>query len=411
MQERMPGRRSLKKTPFHEEVAALCRSYIWRRWAGYAVPGQYTFTHEPEYHALRSAVGLIDVSPLYSYLISGRDAVRFLNRVLAREVSDCVVGQVQYTVWCDEEGHVLEDGTLARLAPERFRLAAAEPNLRWLEDNAPGFAVTITDERETMGALAVQGPLARELMQEVAGAKVAALAYYRLTVAEISGREVTISRTGYTGDLGYEIWVRREDAKAVWQAVYTAGQRYGLLPAGMVALDMARIEAGLIMAGVDYTPANLALIPAQKSTPYELGLGRLVDLDKNGYFVGREALAHHRDNPAWQLVGIEIAWDSLEKAYSRVGLPAQVPHLPWRRSTPLYTRGGREAGYATSGCFSPLLKRYVALATVLAPHGETGTALEMEVTVEHMRRRAAAQVVSLPFFDPARKRAKVTIDG
>lgn len=407
----MSGTRSLKQTPFHEEISALVESYEWRRWAGYAVPSKYSLSHEAEYHAIRSAVALLDVSPLHTYAISGPDALRLLNRVTTREVGDCAVGQVQYTLWCDDAGNVLEDGTLSRLGPEQFRLAAAEPNLRWLEDNALGLTVTIEDEAETVGALALQGPLARELLREVAGAEAADLPYYRLIQAEVGGRPLVISRTGYTGDLGYELWVSRADAGPVWQALHSAGRRYGLLPAGMIALDIARIEAGLIMADVDYTPANKALVPAQKSTPYELGLGRLVNLDKPHYFIGREALARHRATPAWHLVGLEIAWESLESAYSRAGLPAQVPHTPWRRSTPLYTPTGREAGYATSGCFSPVLKKYIALATVQPAYAHPGTALQMEITVEHMRRRAAARVVSLPFFNPPRKRRKFTSDG
>ena len=237
----------------------------------------------------------------------------------------------------------------------------------------------------------------------VAEADVASLPYFRLISARIAGRPVEISRTGYTGDLGYEIWVRSDDAPVVWQAIMEAGADFGLTPAGMLALDIARIEAGLLLVDVDYTPAHKALIPAQKSTPYELGLGWAVKLDKPGYFVGREALAAPQEAPAWQFRGLIIDWSSLEQAYNRVGLPVQAPHTAWRHSIPLYS-GRNEAGYATSGCFSPLLKQYIALATLRTPYAAPGTQLEMEITVEHMRRRSKARVVNLPFFDPPRKK-------
>lgn len=395
----------LKTTPFHSRVEKLCESYDWRRWAGYLVASKYELTHEREYHAIRSGAGLIDVTPLYKYLVTGRDAARLLNRVMTRDIQKCAVGQVLYTAWCDEKGKTLEDGTVARLTENSFRVTAAEPNLRWFQDNAIGLGeVAIEDISETVAALALQGPTSRQILEQLTGRSLAKVRYFRQVPAAIAGRPVDISRTGYTGDLGYELWLRPQDAEVVWDALMAVGEAYGLVPAGMLALDMARIEAGLILIDVDYTPANKALIEAQKSSPFELGLGWTVDLKKEGYFVGRRYLeAEQKQGSHWQTVGLEIDWDSLEMEYAKVNMPPQVPYVAWRRSTPLYV-GNREVGYATSGCFSPLLKRYIALATIETAYAPAGTQVEIEITVEHFRRRAKATVSNTPFFNPERKR-------
>lgn len=395
---------ALKGTPFHARTAALCESHTWRRWAGYVVVGSYELTHDREYHAIRSAAALFDVSPLYKYLIRGPDAARLLDRVVTRHVAQGAVGQVLYTPWCDPDGKVIDDGTISRLAEDTFRLTSAEPNLRWLTLNALGLDVTIEDVSERTAALALQGPVSRAILQLLVDADLAALKYYRLTRASLRDIPVTISRTGYTGDLGYEIWLDPERALAVWDALVEAGTPYGLLPAGILALDLARIEAGLLLLDVDYVSAHKALVEMQKSTPYELGLGWTVSLDKNE-FVGREALGReHERGPSWRFVGIDVDWDSLDALYRAVQLPPRLPTVAWRTSVPLYA-AGRQIGYATSGCWSPLLKRYIALAHVEADWGGPGTPVEMEVTVEHRRKRALARVARLPFFAPERKRA------
>lgn len=391
-------------TPFHARTAALCESQAWRRWAGYVVASSYELLHDREYHAIRNAAALLDVSPLYKYLVSGPDAARLLDRVVTRDVANAKLHRVLYTTWCDAHGKVIDDGTVSRLDERTFRLTAAEPNLRWLSLNARGLDVTIDDVSQRTAALALQGPAARAILKQVADGDVASLGYFRLTAASIRGVEVTISRTGYTGDLGYEIWLDAADALPVWDALIEAGAPYGLTPAGMLALDVARIEAGLMLLDVDYYSTHRALIERQKSSPYELNLGWTVKLAKPG-FVGRAALAAEAaGGPAWLLVGVEAEWDSLERLYADVGLPPRLPTAAWRTSVPLYS-GGRQVGYATSGCWSPLLKKYIALAHIDGGHAAVGTSLEMEVTVEHRRQRAAARVVPRPFFDPERKRA------
>jgi aminomethyltransferase len=394
----------LKQTPFHPRTAALCRSHAWRRWAGYVVASSYELSHEREYHAIRGAAALLDVSPLYKYLVRGRDAARLLDHVVTHDVGRAQIGQVLYTPWCDARGKVLDDGTIARLDETTFRLTSAEPNLRWLQDNAHGFEARSDDVSAATAALALQGPNARAILQQLADRDLGGLKYFRLTEAKLRGIPVTITRTGYTGDHGYEIWLDAADALAVWDALIGAGTPYGITPAGILALDVARIEAGLMLLDVDYVPANRTLVESQTSSPYELDLGWTVKLDKPN-FVGKEALAAEaRSGPAWRFVGIRVEWDSFERLFTAVGLAPRVPTAAWRTSVPLYS-GSEQVGYATSGVWSPLLKQYIALAHVQSRWAAPGTALEMEVTVEHRRKRAAARVVKKPFFDPERKRA------
>jgi aminomethyltransferase len=394
----------LKTTPFHERTAALCASHAWRRWAGYVVASSYELSHEREYHAIRSAAALLDISPLCKYLVRGPDAARLLDRVVTRDVGRSQPGQVLYTPWCDGAGKVLDDGTVTRLDERSFRVTAAEPNLRWFQDNAVGLDVAIEDVSAAIAALALQGPTSRAILERACDADLAALKYFRMTPAKLGGRPVTITRTGYTGDLGYELWLDARDALAAWDALVDAGTDYGITPAGMLALDVARIEAGLMLPDVDYVPANKALIEGQTSSPFELDLGWAVSLDKE-QFVGRPALAAEaKRGPEWQFVGVQVDWRSFEALWLEVGLAPRVPAAAWRTSVPLYA-GAEQAGYATSGVWSPLLKAYIALAHLRSRWAAEGTALEMEVTVEHRRRRAAARVVKKPFFAPERKRA------
>ena len=394
----------LKTTPFHPRTAPLVRAQTWRRWAGYQVASAYEPHPDREYAAVRNAAALFDVSPLHKYLLGGRDAARLLDRMVTRDVARLAVGQVYYTPWCDVHGKVIDDGTVSRLDERTFRLTSAEPNERWLAMNAVGLDVTIEDVSERTAALALQGPLSRAILQRLVPADLATLKYFRLLHTRLRDVPVTISRTGYTGDLGYEIWVDADRALAVWDALVEAGTPYGLVPAGIWALDIARIEAGLVMLDVDYFSSHRALIEDQKSSPFELGLGWTVSATK-GPFNGRRALREEKARgPAWGFVGLEVEWESLERRYADRGLAPQLPTVAWRTSAPVYRRGG-QIGYATSGCWSPLLKRYLALAHLQAPHFAPGTEVSLEVTVEHRRQRASAVVRALPFYDPERKRA------
>ncbi len=394
----------LRVTPFHARTSPLCQAQNWRRWAGHVVASSYELTHEREYYAIRSAAALIDVSPLFKYMIRGSDALRLMNRVVTRNVEKCAVNQVMYTPWCDHAGKVIDDGTLSRLDDGTFRLTSGEPNYRWLVDNAVGLEVSIEDVSDTVAALSLQGPESRAILKSVSDADLDALRFFRVTDASIGDIPVAISRTGYTGDLGYEIWVDAERAEPLWDALVEAGTPFGLTPTGMLAMDMARIEAGLLLIDVDYVPANKALIEDQKSSPFELGLGWTVKLDQ-GDFVGRRALLEEsRGRPGWRLMGLEIQWEALEKIYGEFGLPPQLPAAAWRVSAPVYANGS-QVGYATSGCWSPILKKYIALAHLRSGYSGVGTELSMEVTAEHRRRKAMALVAETPFFNPERKRA------
>lgn len=394
----------LRTTPFHPRTEPLCEAKNWRRWAGYLAASSYELHHDREYWAIRNSAGLIDVSPLHKYLIRGPDSERLMDRVVTRDVRQCEVHQVLYTPWCDESGKVMDDGTLARLTQDSFRLTSALPNLRWLQDNAMGMDVDIQDISDDLAALALQGPNARAILSAAANGAADDLGFFRLTEAKVGDVPVQITRTGYTGDLGYEIWIRPEHALGLWDALMEGGRPHRIVPVGMLALDMVRMEAGLILIDVDYVPAHRAVIEDRKSSPFELGLGWAVKLNKPS-FVGRDALiAEKARGPQWELKGLEVEWQSLEELYSSVGLPPQLPSQGWRTSVPVYDRG-RQVGYATSGCWSPLLKKYIALAHLQTPHSTTNTELRMEVTVEHHRQKARAKVVDPPFFNPARKRA------
>lgn len=394
----------LKTTPFHPRTSTLVRAQTWRRWAGYQMASAYDPHPDREYAAIRSAAALIDVSPLYKYRIAGRDAMRLLDRTITRDMTKLKPGQVYYTPWCDADGKVVDDGTVTRLDEGSYRLTSADSSLRWLHLNAAGMDVRVDDISERVGAVSLQGPLSRAILATVSPLDLAALPYFRYAETTIRGIPVGLSRTGYTGDLGYEIWVDAERAVPLWDALMEAGKPYGLTPAGVWALDIARIEAGLIMMDVDYYSSHHALIEQRKSSPYEINLGWAVSAGK-GPFNGRRALAAERARgAAWGFVGLEIEWESFERLFAAHGLPPQISNVAWRASAPVYD-AGRQIGYATSGCWSPLLKKLLALAHLRAPYFTPGTRVELEITVEHQRRRANAVVRKLPFFDPERKKA------
>lgn len=393
----------LPGTPFHARTSALCQSQNWRRWSKYIVAGSYELSPEREYWAIRNSAALLDITPLYKYTVQGVDAVRVLNRIVTRDVSVCAVGQVMYTPWCSQEGKVIDDGTVHRLEEDIFFVTSADPNYRWFGENADGYNVNIQDVSDTTAAVSLQGPRSREILSLLASDKIEALRYFQVMPNRFRHVPVMLSRTGYTGDLGYEIWVDPKDALPLWDMLMEAGEGFGITPAGILALDLARVEAGLILIEVDYTSVRKAVIPDQTSSPFELGLGWTVAMDKEN-FVGKRALvAETRRGAQWRLVGIEIDWDSLEEVYARKDLHPQLPMTTWRTSTPVYAEG-KQIGYASSGCWSPILKKYIALAHLRAPYFETGTYVNMEVTVEHERRQARAQVVKTPFYNPGRKR-------
>jgi aminomethyltransferase len=394
----------LRTTPFHERTAPLCLPQNWRRWAGYLVAGSYDLTIDREYWAIRNAAALIDVTPLMKYMISGPDAGRLLNKMVTRDIDKLKVGQVYYAPWCDEDGKVIDDGTIARLGESIYRMTSADPSLRWLFMNAVGLDVHMDEVTDSMAALSLQGPNARKVLNNCCDRPVDELMYFRVMENRIDGLDVTVSRTGYTGDLGFEIWMQNAAALRVWDALMRAGHAYGIVPVGILAMDIARVEAGLFMIEVDYTSTRHAWIEAQKSSPYELGLDWAVNLDKKGYFVGRRALEREkRDGSAWRLMGLEVDWTGMERLFAGVGLPPQLPPMAVRGSLPILMEAA-QVGYASTATWSPLLKKYIALAHLRRPHFRPGARLRLEVTVEHQRQHAPATVVPLPFYQPEWKR-------
>ena len=391
-------------TAVHARTFALAESLNYREWSGYYTVSAYESHHEHEYNAIRNAAALIDVSPLFKYRLSGRDAQKLVDRVITRDAAKLAVGQVYYTPWCDEHGKVIDDGTVSRLAERTFRWTAADASLRWFKQNAAGMDVRIDDVSEEVAALALQGPTSAKLLRAVAQADIDTLKYFRVTSGTIAGVEVDISRTGYTGDLGYEIWMPAARAVQVFDALMEGGRPYDIKPAGMLALDVARIEAGLLLIEVDFFSSRKAMIASQTYSPYELGMGKLVSLDK-GRFIGQRALREeHRRGAARQIAGLEIDWNEVEKLYDAVGLAPAVSATASRVAVPVY-RNGRQVGKATSTTWSPTLKRMIALATIDRPHYAEGTELQFEMTVEAVRHRVAAKVVKTPFFNPSRKTA------
>lgn len=392
-----------RPTPFHPRTAPLCTSYRWKEWAGHYAVCSYDTCHEPEYLAFRTSCGLLDVSPLKKYEVSGRDAASFLSWVMTRDIRKLKPGRVAYTCFVDEDGKIIDDGTVARLDEQRYRVTAASPALWWLERHRRGFAVEITDTTESIAAVALQGPTSRAALSAALGASVE-LPFFGIAAARIDGFEVEVSRTGYTGDLGYEIWVGAEDAPALWDAVIAAGKPYGILPAGLDALDVTRVEAGFVLQDVDYFSAPRCLIDARKSSPYEIGLGWTVHLDRDP-FVGQDALRNEKENGSeWGFVGLELSWEELEALYARHDLPPSLPSSAWRTAVPVY-QGRRQVGQATSGAWSPILKKNLALASVRDVPTALGTELRVEHTVEYERETVSATVVDRPFFDPERKRS------
>ena len=395
---------TLKTTPFHARTAPLCVSQAWRRWAGHVVASSYEMVHEREYHAIRSSAALFDVSPLYKYSITGKDAERLLDRIVTRNIAKQRVGQVVYTPWCDAEGKIIDDGTISRLEENVYRWTAADPSLRWFKQNGLNMDVQIEDISEKIAALALQGPTSGKLLKTVAEADIANLRYFRVTHGKINGVPVDISRTGYTGDLGYEIWVPWKEAVKVWDALMDKGKQFDIHAAGMLALDVARVEAGLLLIEVDYISSKKALIPSQKYSPYELGFEKMVHLEKEN-FIGKRALEKDQKNGVpRQLVGLEVDWVEVEEQHDKFGLTPAAPTQASRVSVPVYS-GNTQVGKATTTAFSPLLKKLIALASVETSHSKPGTKLQMELTIEAQRLKTTATVVKLPFFNPARKTA------
>jgi aminomethyltransferase len=406
----------IRTTPFHERTSALNETGLWEHWSNHLVAVRYQMSEKFEYFAVRNGAGLFDTSPLYKYRFSGPDAQRFLAGVLARDPRKCAVGQAQYTLWCDDRGFVIEDGVLLRVAEQEFLLTAAEPNLAYFQGLARRLDVHIEDVSAAWGILSIQGPRARAILADVAPG-IADLGYFRLTGTKIAGVPVIVSRTGYTGDLGYEVWIPASDGLAVWDAIWAAGRDRALTAFGMTALYMLRIEAGLILLDVDFHSSRYAWVDADRSTPVELGFGWMFrDLAPdapagNGTaprsFVGREAIRRElaERTSRWQLTGLVVDWKDYDRIYDEAGLIPPKDHTPIQDEYYVYDDQLNQLGYATSQMYSPMLQRHIALARVPLDRLAEGSRLKLEAGVRHRYEYFDAQVSKLPLFNPPRRTA------
>ena len=393
------------KSPLYARQLALCESMRWTTWSGYYAVQSYLQEHDLEYFAIRTAAGLIDVSPLCKYHVTGVDSRLFLARIMARDLSRLSPGRVAYTCWCDQDGFVIGDGTVLCQADDEFLLTSTDPSYAWFMRHSRRLSVAIEDLTHRWAALALQGPTSFDILNDVCRDNIGGVRYYHAQRTEIAQQALWISRTGYTGDLGYELWMPAESALPVWDALMHAGARFALRPVGLKALDVCRIEAGLLLQHVDYHNALHALVSARKSTPFELGLDWMVAIDR-GPFVGQSALRQHA-RPKWRFVGLDIDWPETQALYEQHNLPPALPTEAWRTSVPIYLDAGRQhqVGYATSGTWSPVLKKNIALATIASAYAQGK--VQIEATVEHKRHTVTAHVVSPRFFNPARKTQSV----
>ena len=402
----------MKPTPFHDRAASHNRTQLWEHWAGYLSAVRYQPSVTAEYYALRNTVGIFDTSPLFKYRFSGVESASFLSGVLARDPQRLEVGRSQYTLWCDDRGHVLEDGVLLRTGDGEFWLTSAKPNFEYFRRLAGTRPVEIEDVSDRYGLLAVQGPHAGDALASLLPA-VADLPYFGVMTETLAGGEVMISRTGFTGDLGFEIWIEADHAEAAWDSIVTAGATYDAIPVGSRTITMARLDAGLLLIDADFRSARHAWADFQRETPDELGLGWVVDLDEGRPFIGRFAIEEERRSRSsrWTTVGVAIDAASYEELHRREGLLAPK-HDTYRTGVASIYDGDFNVdpsasylGYATSLMFSPLLKRHIGLAKLPASHSSMGDVSFLEQLVANRPAYVGVEVVAMPLFDPPRKTA------
>ena len=398
----------IRGTPFHERTSAANHTGLWSHWSGYLSAEKYQMADKFEYFAIRNTAGLIDTSPLYKYRIAGTDAERYLSGVLVRDIRRCRPGQAHYTLWSDDAGHVMEDGVILRLAADEYLLTAARPNHAYLEGLADGYSVEIEDVSEAYGAVALQGPYSKRILEQVAP-EIAGVGYFNLTPAKVGNSSVIVSRTGYTGDLGYEIWVERDDALAVWDHLVTASEGSGVLPCGQIALLLARIEAGLVLIDVDFHSARYAWNDDQRTTPLELGMGwmlRHLESDDRA-FIGRRAIEKEitENSSHWKTVGILVDWEDWDRLHNSRGLIPPKDHTPEHGGMMLYDSEVNRIGYVSSFAYSPILQRHIGIGRVRPSNAGLGAKVSLEVTIDHRYDLVDSRVTRLPFFNPPRKTA------
>jgi glycine cleavage system T protein (aminomethyltransferase) len=393
-------------TVFYPRESDLNAHLAWGEWSGYHSAAVYADFHDIEYNAIREAAGVVDVSPLYKYIVRGTDAGRLLDRVMTRDITRLQVDHVAYSPWCDEDGKVIDDGTITRLSEDSYRITAADPSERWFRMNATGLDVDVEDGSDQTAGLALQGRLSREVLEEASGQDWTDVRYFRRRRTQIADVDVDVTRTGYTGDRGYELWMPVDGALQVWDRIFDVGQRYGIHPVGIRAMDVARVEAGLILIEVEYSSSHRAIAQEQHYSPFELGLGRLVDLQKASPFNGKRALQAEQaaGGPPRRLVGLELEWAGIEGLFAKHDLAPAVSPMVHRDPVPVY-KEGKQIGRATSITWGPTIKKMVGFGSVDKRFEQPGTRLSVEWSVEGERGKVAATVVPMPFLDLERKRS------
>ena len=395
-------------TPFHSRTSTLNEGQRWDDWEGFLAASMYSLDPLVEYNAVRLGCGLFDVSPLHKYEVRGPDAQALLQRMVVRNLAPSRPGRGFYTVWCDDDGKVVDDGAVFHIAENHLRLTSTLPSLEWLIDNSSGFDVTIEDVSEELVGIALQGPTSRDLLQKLTSVDLSALKYWHCTDADVVGSPSLISRSGYTGDLGFEIFVRPEDAERIWDSAMDLASDYQMRPCGLVALDMTRIEAGLPTIDAEFISAKQTLFEVQTISPLELGVGWMCKLDGD-FFVGRDALIKEKSSGTsrWNTVGIELDVTYMEKYFREFAMPLHLPERSWSEAVPIYADEPQNdlIGRGTSGMWSPLLKKYIVIARIPPQYAKLGSSFFIEEVIEAKAFSIPATVVKMPFFDPPRKKA------
>ena len=398
----------IRTTPFHERTSALNETHLWSHWSGHLAADRYQMSDKFEYFAVRNAAGLFDSSPLYKYRITGRDAEAFLAGVLARDIRSCPAGQAQYTCWLDDRGFVIEDGVILHTRPNEYLLTSAEPNFAYFADRIGRMDVQIEEVSHDVGTLALQGPRSRDLLARLVP-QMEKIPYFGVATGEIGGAPVTVSRTGYSGDLGYEVWIDAPDALHVWDTLWDSFDGHGVLPFGLAALYMLRIEAGLLLLDADFDSSRYAWNDAHRSTPIELGWSWMFkDLKSDDRaFIGRKALEREIADKTsrWRMSGLIVDWRDYDRVYNDAGLIPPKDHAPIQEDWMVYDDDYQRVGYATSFMYSPMLQRHIAIARVRPDLAKAGTKVNLEFTVDHHYEQVAAHVARLPLYNPERKTA------
>ena len=376
-------------SPFHSRQKEHNQLREWSRWSDYlSVPAYWD--ESMEYFSGRNACGVFDITPMVKHRITGPDALPYLNRLMTRDVSKIKPGRVGYSVWCNDNGQVIDDGTIFHLKEGDYRICSQEHQLDWFLTNTVGFDVSVVEETHDVAGLAVQGPTSCAVLKQMGLAGIENLTPFGLTYFDFEGAEMLVSRTGFTGDLGYELFIHPDHAEVLWDSLFAAGEHRGIRAMGSTALEMLRIEAGFIMAGADFLPAMEAVRPTHTRSPFELGLSWLVSFDK-GVFNGRRALLEEKKNGSrYNLVKLDI--DGNKPAHDSF----------------VYTKDKKFAGTVTSAMWSPSAKASIALASLEAPLGQPGEEFEVEIYYQRelkwSRVMAPCRVVKDVFWDPPRKR-------